>query len=177
MCQSGSTLVRRRSDQSALFGGEASIALSGNGQKPVFDPQFLRQGIVELKSIPPIPMKTTLHITIGCIAFVTASCHTAETAATGTATTVGHAAQGIGRTARTAGTGVVKTVGDTANTAGEGIAERDLKKSTAGTVKTAGQGVGQTAVDTGSSHLKTTSGALKDTGKTVRDTAEAAEKE
>ena len=65
-------------------------------------------------------------------------------------------------------------MGDTATTAGEGIAERDLKKSTAGTVSTAGQGLGKTAVDTGRSHLKTTSGALKDTGDTVKDTAEAA---
>lgn len=43
--------------------------------------------------------------------------------------------------------------------------------------KAAGKGVGTTAVDTGRSHLKTSSGVLKDTGKTVSDTAEAAEKE
>jgi hypothetical protein len=71
----------------------------------------------------------------------------------------------------------VDTVGNTATTAGSGIAERDLKKSTVGTMKAAGQGVGGTAVDTGRSHLKTTSGVLKDTGKTMKDTAHAAEKE
>lgn len=43
--------------------------------------------------------------------------------------------------------------------------------------KAAGKGVGTTAVDTNRSHVKTSSGVLKDTGKTVSDTAEAAEKE
>ncbi len=165
-------------DQRLQFGAVRigpSIALWGNGQKPAFDPESLSQGVA--KPNRQIPMKKPLHIITGCVAFATASCHTAETAATGTATTVGHAAQGLGRTARTAGTGVAKTVGETAATAGEGIAERDLGKSTAGTVMTAGRGVGKTAVDSGRSHLKTTSGALKDTGKTVRDTAETAEKD
>lgn len=122
-------------------------------------------------------MKTPTFAALGLLALALSSCQTGETAATGTASTVGHAAQGVGRTARTLGTGVVDTVGNTVTTAGSGIAEGDLEKSTVGIVKAAGQGVGGTAVDAGSSHLKTTSGVLKDTGKTVKDTAEAAEKE
>lgn len=120
-------------------------------------------------------MKTLSQASLAVFALVLASCKTAETAATGTATTVGHAAQGVGRTAKTLGTGTVNTIGKTATTAGSGIAEKDLNKATVGTVKAAGTGVGTTAVDSGRSHLKTTSGVVKDTGKTVTSTAEAAE--
>ena len=115
----------------------------------------------------PIPALTFL-------AFTLMSCQTTETAATGTATTVGHAVQGVGRTARTAGTGIAQTVGGTVTTAGTGIAEGDLRKSTVGTVQAAGEGTASTAVATGRSHMKTTSGVLNDTGKTVEDTGKAA---
>ena len=106
--------------------------------------------------------------------FALVSCHTAETAVKGTAGTVGHAAQGVGNTVVTAGTGVAKTVGGTVATAGTGIAEGDLKKATVGTVKTAGTGTVSTVKDTGSSHLKTTGGVLKDTGTTITETSKAA---
>lgn len=122
-------------------------------------------------------MKILPHTALAVLTFAFAACQTAETAATGTATTVGHAAQGVGRTATTLGRGTVNTVGKTGTTAGSGIAENDLNKATVGTVKTAGKGVGTTAVDSGRSHVKTTRGVLKDTGKTVTDTAEAAEKD
>ena len=125
---------------------------------------------------PYITMKTTLSAAFGIFILALTSCQTGETLATGTTNTVGNAAQGVGRTARTLGTGTVNTVGNTAATAGSGIADRDLNKATVGTVKAAGQGVGTTAVGTGKSHLKTSSGVLKDTGKTVTDTAGAAEK-
>jgi hypothetical protein len=59
-------------------------------------------------------------------------------------------------------------------TAGSGIAERDLKKSTIGTATTAGKGTADTAVATGRSHMKTTGGVLKDAGSTVSDTGRAA---
>ena len=121
-------------------------------------------------------MKSLPHAALAILTFAVAACQTAGTAATGTTTTVGHAAEGVGRTAKTLGTGAVNTVGNTATTAGSGIAAGDLHKSTVGTVKAAGQGAG-TAVNSGRSHLKTSSGVLKDTGKTVTDTAGAAEKE
>jgi hypothetical protein len=117
-------------------------------------------------------MKTTIISTLALLALV--SCNTTQTAATGTATTVGHAAQGVGRTAVTAGTGVAHTVGGTVTNAGTGIAEGDLHKSTVGTVKTAGKGTATTVVGTGKSHVKTTKGVVKDTGKTVEDTGKAA---
>jgi hypothetical protein len=121
-------------------------------------------------------MKISLVPVLTIFASALVSCNTAatNTAATGTANTVGHAAQGVGRTARTAGTGIAKTVGSTATTAGSGIAEGDLKKSTVGTVKTAGKGTASTAVGAGRSHLKTSSGVIKDTGKTIKDTDKAA---
>lgn len=122
-------------------------------------------------------MKTTSFAAFGILILALNSCQTGETLATGTATTVGNAAQGVGRTARTLGTGTVNTVENTAATAGSGIAEGDLNKATIGTVKAAGQGAGTTAVGAGGSHLKTSSGVLKDTGKTMQDTAEAAERE
>lgn len=122
-------------------------------------------------------MKSLTHAVLAILTFSLAACQTAGTAATGTTTTVGHAAQGVGRTAKTLGTGAVNTVGNTATTAGSGIAEGNLHKSTVGTVKAAGQGAGTTTVDSGRSHLKTSSGVIKDTGKTVTDTAGAAEKQ
>ena len=122
-------------------------------------------------------MKTALPAALGILMFTFPSCQTGETLATGTTTTVGHAAQGVGRTARTLGSGSVHTVGNTAATVGSGIADRDLNKATVGTVKAAGQGAGSTAVGAGKSHLQTTRGVLKDTGKTMQDTAETAEKE
>ena len=131
----------------------------------------------EITHAPSIPMKTTLFAAFGILILGLTSCQTGETLASGTTTTVGNAAQGVGRTARTLGTGTVNTVGNTAATAGSGIADRDLNKATVGTVKAAGHGAGTTAVGTGKSHLKTTSGVVKDTGKTMTDTAEAAEKE
>lgn len=120
-------------------------------------------------------MKKPTLVLLGLSVLVFPACRPAATATSGAVRTVDHAAHGVGRTARTAGTGVVRTVGNTASTAGEGIAERDLKKSTIGTVQAAGQGTGKTAVDTGRSHLKTSSGVLKDTGKTLKDTGEAVE--
>ena len=122
-------------------------------------------------------MKTITIPVLTLIAIALVSCKTTETAATGTAITVGHAAQGVGRTAVTAGTGVAKTVGGTVTTAGTGIAEGDLKKSTVGTVKTAGKGTADTVVGTGKSHLKTTKGVVKDTGTTIKDTGKAASEE
>lgn len=122
-------------------------------------------------------MKTALSAALGILMLTFPSCQTGETLATGTTNTVGNAAYGVGRTARTLGTGAVNTVGNTATTVGGGIADRDLNKATVGTVKAAGQGVGSTAVGAGKSHLKTSSGVIKDTGKTMHDTAEAAEKE
>ena len=116
-------------------------------------------------------MKTALMPILTILADSLVSC---QTATTGTATTVGHAAQGVGRTAVTAGTGVAHTVGGTVATAGTGIAEGDLHKATVGTVKTAGKGTAATAVGTGKSHVKTTKGVVKDTGKTVEDTGKAA---
>ena len=73
-----------------------------------------------------------------------------------------------------AGSGITKTAGATATTAGSGIAEGDLHKATVGTAKTAGKGTASTAVGAGRSHVKTTSGVLKDTGTTVKDTDKAA---
>lgn len=113
----------------------------------------------------------------GLLALSLTACHTAETATSGTLRTVDNAAHGVGRTVRTAGTGVVRTVGDTAVTAGEGIAEGDLKKSTIGTVKAAGKGTGSTVVETGKSHLNTSSGVIKDTGGTLKNTGEAIQEE
>ena len=119
-------------------------------------------------------MKKPTLIAFPLIALALASCQTAETAASGTANTVGHAAQGVGRTVATAGSGVGHTVGDTMKTAGSGIAEGNVKKATIGTATTAGKGTAHTAVDTGRSHMKTTGGVLKDTGKTIGDTTNAA---
>lgn len=118
-------------------------------------------------------MKIRICFLLSVSVLVFPACHPAATATSGAVRTVDHAAHGVGRTARTAGTGVVRTVGNTATTAGEGIAEGDLKKSTIGTVKSAGKGTGETAVATGKSHVKTSSGVLKDTGKTLKDTGEA----
>ena len=118
-------------------------------------------------------MKIRTFAVSGILALGFSSCQPTGTAASGVLRTTDHAVHGVGRTARTAGTGVVRTVGNTASTAGEGIAEGDLKKSTVGTVKAAGQGTGATAVATGRSHVKTSSGVLKDTGKTLNDTGEA----
>ena len=109
--------------------------------------------------------------------FTFVSCNTAETAATGTATTVGNAVRGVGRTAATAGTGVAKTVGNTVTTAGTGIAERDFKKATVGTAVAAGEGTVKTAGSTARSHMKTSSGVIKDTGATVEKTSKAAAQE
>ena len=120
-------------------------------------------------------MKTPLIAALGVITLGLPACRTGETLAEGTTTTLGNAAHGVGRTARIAGTGIAHTTGNTLTTAGSGIAEGNLNKATVGTVKAAGQGTGATAVGAGKSHLKTSSGVLKDTGKTIKDTAEAAE--
>lgn len=119
-------------------------------------------------------MNKTSYSLLALTAIALASCKTASTAVKGTATTVGHAAQGVGGTVVTAGTGVAKTVGGTVTTAGTGIAGGDLKKATVGTVKTAGTGTVTTVKDTGSSHMKTTGGVIKDTGTTIKDTSNAA---
>jgi hypothetical protein len=122
-------------------------------------------------------MKTAISSALGILMLALTSCQPGAPLANGATNTVGNAAQGVGRTATILGKGTLNTVGNTASTVGDGIADRDLNKATVGTVKTAGQGVGGTVVGAGKSHMKTTRGVLKDTGKTMTDTAEAAEKD
>lgn len=126
----------------------------------------------DTRGILPMNKITLSFLAIGACALV--SCKTAETAVKGTANTVGNAATGVVKTGAAAGGGALKTVGNTATTAGSGIVEGDLKKSTVGTVKAAGQGTGSTVVNTGTSAVKTTGGVIKDTGTTVKDTTKAA---
>lgn len=168
-----SHFVQRIDGSASSLPQETSTAISrcSNGPPPA---RALALGLIIPNTETNTPMKKSTLLALPLIAFTFGSCRTAETAATGTANTVGHAAQGVGRTVATAGSGVGNTVGNTVKTAGSGIAERDLKKTTVGTAATAGKGTVNTAVKTGSSHMKTTGGVLKDTGKTIGDTTNAA---
>lgn len=111
-------------------------------------------------------MKTLLSSGLILLSAALSSCSTGETAVTGVGNTLGNAAQGIGRTVGTAASGVGNTINKTASAAQNGGAWN--------AAKAAGEGTTSTVVNTGKSHMKTSRGVLKDTGKTIKDSSEAA---
>jgi hypothetical protein len=129
-----------------------------------------------------VPKKTIKHMkntilsvtTVLAATALIAGCNTAKKAADTTTGAVG----GVAKTATNTATGAASTVGNTVKTAGEGVAQGDLKKATMGTASAAVKGTTSTAKTAASGATdtvkSTATGAANTAGSAVEGTTNAA---